>query len=443
MCYTSAGLIAARTTGKVWRVHGFGQYCNKDVGFLSTLRLEGATGWEKLALASFFFTSFQAAFLVPYVVLVQGERANLFTALLGLISLVTALIAVKKGREFWTLREAAICLSMLMLILISGLLSATPQESLFRGFVVASSALGGFLCARILLNSPPRQSLFAWFCTFVLAGVLAVCLIGYALTGSVFEILDANPHPLADRIMLLSFGPLALAFAGRREWIPGGLGLLVAAYAVFYLMNLRSAFLIPLLLVVTAFFWGKLKLWHLAAILVPVVIAAWFFFHQLEEAKIGLEHEPAYYRAENYPFSWHIAARNPFFGIGLRSPRDTYLEDYSIKYPYVTKEKFSGSVNWVVSSENIFLTFMAELGFPFLFLYTFSLGYLLFRLIKKARSPDLGSFVHPLALFFPIGAALLHFMVLDGLLHPQISWFFHVLLGLIPVRSWIESPAPK
>lgn len=428
-------------------MHGFSQYYNKDVGFLSTLRLEGATRWEKLALAVFFFTTFQAAFLVPYVVLVQGERANLFTALLGLISLVTALIAVKKEREFWTLREAAICLAMLILILTSGLLSATPQESLFRGFVVASSGLGGFLCARILLNSSSRQFLFAWFCTFALTGVLAVCLVGYALTGNVFNTLDANPHPLADRIMLLSFGPLALAFAGRRELIPAGLALLAAAYAVFYLMNLRSAFLIPLCLVVTAFFWGKLKLWHLAAVLAPVVIVGWFFFHQLDEAKIGLEHEPAYYRAENYPFSLHIARQNPFFGIGLRSPRDKYLEGYSIKYPYVTKEKFSGSVNWVVSSENIFLTFMAELGFPFLFLYTFSLGYLLLRLIRAARSPASGSSVHPLALVFPIGAALLHFMVLDGLLHPQISWFFHVLLGLIPVKSALsssgESPGPE
>ncbi len=255
VCYTSAGLIAEKSASKVRRVQEFNQYYTKDVGFMSALRLEGATGWEKLALTSFFFTSFQAAFLVPYVVLVTGERANLFTALLCLISLVTALMAVKKGREFWTLREAAICLAMLVLILISGLLSATPQESLFRGFVVASSALGGFLCARILLNSAPRQFLFAWFCTLVLAGVLATCLVGYALTGSVFGTLDVNPHPLADRIMLLSFGPLALIFAGRRELIPASLGLLAAAYAVFYLMNLRSAFLIPLLLVVTAFFW--------------------------------------------------------------------------------------------------------------------------------------------------------------------------------------------
>ncbi len=76
----------------------------------------------------------------------------------------------------------------------------------------------------------------------------------------------------------------------------------------------------------------------------------------------------------------------PSFRDRASLPRDTYLEGYSIKYPYVTKEKFSGSVNWVVSSENIFLTFMAELGFPFLLLYTFSLGYLLFRLIGKAEA---------------------------------------------------------
>lgn len=406
-----------------------------DFRLRSILRFEGATAWEKFALAVFFFSCFQAAFLRPYIILVQGERANLFTGLLCAISLVAAAIAFRKRSSFWTLPEAAISLTLVVLILISGLLSSTPEESLFRGFVVASSSLGGFLCARILLRSASRQFLFACFCTLALAGALAVSLVGYALTGDLLNTLDVNPHPLADRILLLSFGPLALILAGYRGMIPIGAALLLGSYAVFYYSNLRSAFLIPLVLVVVLFLWSKWRLRYFVAIIIPVGILAFLFFHKLDEAKLRLEHEPAYYRAENYPFSWHIAAQNPFFGVGLRAPRDKYLEGYSVKYPYVTKEKFAESLNRVVSSENIFLTFMAELGFPFVLLYIYSLGYLFLRIIRSAKDSSMRSWVHPFALFFPIGAATLHFLVLDGLLHPQISWFFHVLLGLIPVKA--------
>jgi hypothetical protein len=41
--------------------------------------------------------------------------------------------------------------------------------------------------------------------------------------------------------------------------------------------------------------------------------------------------------------------------------------------------------------------------------------------------------VPPLALMLPLVTALLSFFVYDILLHPQVCWFFSVLLGLIPM----------
>ncbi len=182
-------------------------------------------------------------------------------------------------------------------------------------------------------------------------------------------------------------------------------------------------------------FFGFLKLRHCIILLAPFALILAFFFHSLPPDKIGLTYEPAYYRAENYPFSWHIASKHPFFGIGLRAPRDEYLDDYQIKYPYVTKEKFAESVKTIVSSENIFLTFAVELGFPFVVLYTLSLSILIYRLVDIVKDKKKQYILPPLALLLSITAGLLHFQVLDGLLHPQISWFFHILLGLIPVSS--------
>ena len=43
--------------------------------------------------------------------------------------------------------------------------------------------------------------------------------------------------------------------------------------------------------------------------------------------------ETFYYRLESYPLAWHIAKDNLLWGIGLRTPRDGYLEDYEIQTP--------------------------------------------------------------------------------------------------------------
>ena len=77
-------------------------------------------------------------------------------------------------------------------------------------------------------------------------------------------------------------------------------------------------------------------------------------------------------------------------------------------------------------------TFMVDLGFPFVILYSAVLVILFFRLIRQVFRPPDDRFFHPLVLLLPLVAAMLEFLILDGLLHPQIAWFFHLLLGLIP-----------
>jgi O-Antigen ligase len=236
---------------------------------------------------------------------------------------------------------------------------------------------------------------------------------------------------MASRMLLLCFAPLTLMLAGNRSFVALGSVLLGLTYAVFYLSRLRSAILIPIVLGLASTRFGALSLKRFFWVMLPFSLIVFCFFYSLPESKIGLDYEPAYYRAESYPFSWHTALKHPFLGIGLLSPRDEYLEDYQIKYPYVTREKFTSSVQRVVTSENTFLTFMVDLGFPFFLLYTGSVIILFLRLVKEARLNRQTAFLPPLALLLPIAAGILHFQVFDGLLHPQVSWFFHILLGLI------------
>jgi len=414
----------------------------EPTGFGPGTRGPGSRGHlSKLSWGIFCFTCFQLAFLQPYWVLFPGERANLFSGLLCLLSLIAAILVAREREVRAEPLEIIICALLAALTVVSGLLSSSAFSSSIRGFVLLSSGLGGFWCARILLSTGRAQEFFTWFCLALLAGIIVVSLLGYALAGDVKALLDTNPHPLADRMILLSFAPLVLLL--RRDYwakLIGG-AVMAAGYVVFYLSNLRSAMLIPVAMAGIGLWFRALRLRHFLALLVIAAIAMVYFFAKLPAWKLGKDHEPAYYRAENYLFSWRIAQQNPIFGIGLRTQREAYLDGYGITYPYVTKERFAASVRTIVTSENIFLTLMVGLGIPFLILYSVGLITLMARLFKVAKTGIPESFLPPLALVLPITGSLLHNFVFDGLLYPQLCWYFHILLGLIPLRHKADAQA--
>ncbi len=392
---------------------------------------------EWIAYSLFLFTSFQAALLFPDVTFIPGERAKLFPGLLAGLSFVTALILVRRSSPIGTKLEMAVSAILVGLIILSGLFSATWESSSLRGLVVITSSLGGFWCARILLHSPGRQWFFVGFCSALLFFIGVMGLLGYFKAGDIIHYLDVNPHPLACRILLLSFAPVALIILKRPVPMAIGVLLMALSYSIFLFSNLRSAALIPLPLLFTAGAYRILKLRYLLLAFVPIMVALAFFFSQLPEVKRGLalKYEPAYYRIENYPFSLHVALKHPWLGIGLRAPRESYLSDYDMWYPYVSKELFADSVRRIVTSENTFLNFVPDLGFPFFFLYMGSLGILFTKLVNATRSPFRFDTIPPLAILLALTAGVLHFLVLDGLLHPHICWFFHILLGLIPISN--------
>ncbi|HTY22871.1 MAG TPA: O-antigen ligase family protein [Desulfomonilaceae bacterium] len=398
--------------------------------FLSTIRELPLK--EKVAWVLFCVTCLQAAFLVPNFPLVESDRAKLLTAILCAASLASAFFLMKDSRKSGTLWEVGICGALTVLILVSCSLSTTPGPSLLRAVSVLAAGLGGFWCSRILLTSSNRQAFFTWFSAIILAGMIFLSICGYLLDRGIGHFLDVNVHPLACRMLLLAFAPLALVLRGVRRQAICGAVILCLGYVVFLLSGLRSAVLIPVLLGVVAVACGSLRMRRFVVVLIPLAAIIFLFFSQLPVEKTQACYEPAYYRAENYPFSWHIAIQNPLLGIGLRAPREKYLADYETVYPYATKEQFADSCKRIVVSENIFLTFMADLGFPFLLIYVGSVVILLIRLTRLTSDPNPPGFLPPVAILLPLVGALTHFLVLDGLLHPHVSWFFHILLGMIP-----------
>jgi hypothetical protein len=386
---------------------------------------------NKVAWLLFCLTSLQLAFLRPSRILLPGEPTNLFSGLLCAISLVATVWAARKGKLVHSRGEAAIYLLLAGLVLLSGLTSAVPLSNTLRGLVLLTSGLGGFWGARILLATASRQRSYLQLSLLMLSGILLVGLVSYLLSGKVTLRMDTNYHPLATKIMLLWFAPLALLW-GRRPLRILGAVLIGLSYLLFSLTALRSAMLLPLILGGLAVFCGRLRLRYFLMILLASSAILFYFIRNLPPEKLGKEYEPAYYRVENIVFCWHIAKQHPILGIGLLTPRNSFLKDYQIKYPYVTRERFSSSLSSIKVADNMFLTFMVGVGFPFLLIYCYSLGTLMKGLVGNIYLQVPAAPIPPLAIFLPLVSGLLSFFIFDLLLHPQVCWFFHLLLGLIP-----------
>jgi hypothetical protein len=206
--------------------------------------------------------------------------------------------------------------------------------------------------------------------------------------------------------------------------------LLGVTYVILCLSQRLSVVFIPL---GVGFLWvalGALRWRHLVAALVVMAVIIGFLAPQIYWFKLNKAY-PAY-RIENLFYSWSIAKQHPIWGIGLRAPRDQFLEAYQLEYPYGTKEQFAKNVAGIVTSDNQVLTFLTGLGFPFTILYCLAVLTLVLKLAGLALRPPPDCVLPPLALLFPLCLALVHYQLYDGLLFAQNSWFFHILLGLIP-----------
>ncbi len=388
---------------------------------------------EKIIWIFFAATSCQLALQHPSFLLVAGERTNLFSGLLCFLTLIVTLVFGRRGVIHLRSPEFLISVALAVMAGISGLFSLTPFSSSLRVFVLLASGLGGFWCARILLHTPENQRRFQWFCLFLLAVMVLLSLLGYLTTGSIARFLPYHTHPLTNILLLLSFAPLALLVGHQsRPLMVMSLILLGLSYITLCLSERISVVFIPLGVFLVGAAWGALRWKYLALILLVMALVVAVFHQKI----IWHKFSPAYpyYRVESFPFSWSIAKKYPWFGIGLRTPREVFLEGYQIKYPGATKAQFARTVRQIVSADNVILTFLVGLGLPFTLTYLAALGILLARLAGMAFKPPPGLFFHPLVLLFPLTVALVHFQLFDGLLFPQSCWFFHLLLGLIPPR---------
>jgi hypothetical protein len=397
---------------------------------------------EKIIWIFFAGTSAQLTFHNPYLILVPGERTNLLAGVLCLLTLMAALIWGRKDGLKIKSPEVLVSAALLGLAAISGWLNGFAASC--RVFVILASGLGGFWTARILLNTPANLRRFEWLGIILLTGLIPVSLASFFFAHNIGTFLNFNSHPLTDTMILLSFAPLAFLAGRSRPLKWWAIILLGAGYLV-------SAVLIPLAALLAAgLLLRAVRPKYLILAVFAGLLVIGLCFHKIPWSKLTLSKMPYYiaYRLENYPFSWHIARQHPWFGIGLRTPREEYLQDYRFRSPFTDKSKFARQISIDVTADNTFVTFVTGLGFPFVIIYGLALVGLFGKLLRLTWRPPPESTMPPLALLLPLAMAVAHCQVYDGLLYPQNCWFFHVLLGLIPWRgqSFMEpaaiTPAP-
>ncbi|MDR3640123.1 MAG: O-antigen ligase family protein [Humidesulfovibrio sp.] len=380
------------------------------------------------ATALCFVVCLQATFLVPYAVLVPGERTNVFTALLVLLPLLQ--VAWKRLR---TERSAAFPWRAIApwLVLAAGLglsasLSPAPFPAALRALSFIAPAVGGLACGHGLFRSEKaRRYLFH---------MLTVCFAGLAISHLIFGVapsfLGLHHHALAGALVLLSAGPIHMAGEGGHLRRALALALLVAGAVVCFVAGSRFVVLLPFVLIPVYLAFRSISLRSALLVLLCSAIVAGGFFVIYPTKVLRVEnYESTYYRVEAFPATWAIVKQHPLLGVGIRTPRQQFLESYEPVSGMATKAEFFGTLERNVTWDNQYLSLLCGIGVPLSLLYFFLAGRLLAGYLRRAWRQEI-DFPAERALTFALLASVIHFTVHDGLFYPQISWFFHLLLGV-------------
>ncbi len=391
---------------------------------------------RKLVWVVFLVTCLHMTFLQPYVIVLPNVRANIFSSLFAVVTLIAALVFLRK--EWAGLRSYEIWIPLVLVLIagVSSYYSNTSYLSSIRAFVIMSCMVAGYWSARVLLNTDAGRRFFTWFCLGLLLVTLVKVLAGVVIAGQIHRFADPHWHQTGARLLSLSFAPLALLSYGSRRatW----LGVLFLGLTFLALLGggkyngMESVVIIPVILSFMALLllkWTPRRLAAMGAMVLVSAVAVGCHFWG-DTWPINKVNPSLAYRVENMFFSLHLAMKRPWYGIGLWAPREDYASDYQVKYPYTNRERFVKMREELRTSENTVLTFLADLGFPFVVLYVGSMLLIVWRLIRLTLHPPDGDYPHPLALLLPIVGASLHFQVTEGLFQPQVSWFFHILAGM-------------
>lgn len=385
-----------------------------------------------LGFITVLLVTLQGAFLQPYIVLLHGERANLFTTLLtGLALLVITITFAMKRKSpplFAARWEPWVWGGLGFALAISACLSLDRLPSIFRAASFYLPALAGYLCGRAMAGNELWDRWATPLFT-TLFGIMSAGQIAYGFGAPFFHV---HHHAMANILLLFAAGPFTL-FNRAASWKGKTLatGILALGFGAAYLIGSRFVILLPFVLLPLLGGFRRIKPLHLLGGMLLFLTIAAAFFHQLPDKVLRLhDYESVFYRVETIPTAMHIVPQRPFFGIGLRASREPYLKDYELQTGLTSTKGFMDVIRKNVTFDNMLTTMLVGTGLIPTLLYLVLLATYCRRLLLSQKNIPKSGLTYR-AIGLAVTCCLIHFLVHDGLLYPQINWNFHLLLGLV------------
>lgn len=395
----------------------------------------------------------QATFLVPYVVLVPGERTNVFTALLVLLPLLQVAWERLRTENFaaFPWRTVLPWAALAAGLAVSAMASPEPIPAALRAFAFLSPAVAGLVCGHGVFRSPKARQLLFHILTCCFAGLT----FSHLIFGALPSFMGLHHHALAGTLVLLSVGPIHMAGQEGRFRRATAVGLLLTGGVVCFIAGSRFVILLPFVLIPVYVAFQSLSVRRAAlAILASVVVAGMFFVVFPGKIPRAVNYESTFYRVEAFPATWAIVKQQGLLGVGIRTPRRSFLESFEPVFGMVSRDGFLEVVDRNVTWDNQYLSLLCGIGVPLSLLYFLLTGRLLGGYLRRAWRQEIDHATER-AITFALLASVIHFAVHDGLFYPQISWFFHLLLGVgayylpgavprsLPSKHTVETGGPS
>ena len=334
-------------------------------------------------------------------------------------------------------------IKFILIIVVLGLLNicfSEDQPASFKGMgLFLMSGILVFASSYFLLDTRWAQKGFFYLCSFCFVVLLIFgafeAVLQFNAPGKRILLLSSNPIPAGSLLILLSIGPLILVVQAQYRWKKiFWTSCLLAGILLIVLIAQRG----PVLALAVMGFVGLMKcrkrIWILTlAAFVFIGIGSQFVDKiPLQYKSQLLKMETVFVRMEFYHIAIDVLREKPVFGLGFNSSLSRFIPyDYEDKiYPKGGRYTFYTFTNGIRVFDNMFLSFLGEMGGLFTLAYIGLVAHILTGITMYGKV-NANLQWHVSLLLIVMAGFLAHSLTYDSLKYPHLNWMFHSLLGLM------------
>jgi O-antigen ligase len=363
------------------------------------------------------------------------------------ISLACILPAIvvffKVGPELIKNTKLPLEIKFVLIIVVLGLINICFSENQWESF----KGMGLFLMSGILvfavsyfvLNSRQAQEAFFYLCSFCFCVLLIFGAFEFfqqiRSSGERILLLSSNPIPAGSLLILLSVGPLFMFVQAEKK---GGKVFWGSCLLVGIILIILIGQKGPVLALIVLAFVGVIGFRKASLVLILLALIIVCIGYQFENSvplqykKQILKFETVLIRMEFYHVALDVVKEKPIFGLGFNSSLSRFITPYYEGKIFSKLEGYSfyGATAGIRVFDNMFLSFLCEMGGLFTLVYIGLFAYTLKNIVINRENSAFDNI--PISLLLMVIAGFLaHSMTFDSLKYPHLNWLFHSILCLM------------